>query len=196
TPDILHEYLQIGGRPAFQVRLVLAATLAASYGIYSGFELCENRAAPGTEEYRNSEKYQIRAWDWDRPGNIIDLVAKVNKIRHQNRALHDNDRLRFYAINNDQIIFYAKTTEDLSNIIMVAVNLDTERPQTGWVQIPLDEIGIGKDETFQVHDLISNARYLWRGEFNYIGLDPAVCPAHIFKVRRKRSTKRDFDHFR
>ncbi|MBI3804581.1 MAG: alpha-1,4-glucan--maltose-1-phosphate maltosyltransferase [Nitrospirae bacterium] len=185
TPDILHAYLQTGGRPAFQARLVLAATLAANYGIYSGYELCESRAVPGTEEYQDSEKYQVRAWDWERPGNIKELVARVNRIRGENRALHFNDRLRFCAINNDQILCYTKTTEDLSNSLLIAVNLDPHHPQYGWVQVPIHELGIETDESYPVHDLITDVRYQWRGEWNYIRLDPAVMPAHIFSVNPK-----------
>lgn len=195
TPDILHEYLQTGGRPAFQVRLVLAATLAANYGIYSGFELCENRAVRGTEEYLDSEKYQVRAWDWDRPGNIKALVARVNQIRRENPALHANDRLRFYTTDNDQLICYAKTTEDLSNIILVAVNLDPHHLQHGWVEVPIDELGIAPGEPYQLHDLISGDRYLWHDAWNYIRLDPMLSPVHIFRVRRKIHSERDFDPF-
>ncbi|MCG3113204.1 MAG: alpha-1,4-glucan--maltose-1-phosphate maltosyltransferase [Candidatus Manganitrophus sp. SB1] len=195
TPDILHEYLQTGGRPAFQVRLVLAATLAANYGIYSGFELCENRAVRGTEEYLDSEKYQVRAWDWDRPGNIKALVARVNQIRRENPALHANDRLRFYTTDNDQLICYAKTTEDLSNMILVAVNLDPHHLQHGWVEVPIDELGIAPGEPYQLHDLIGGDRYLWHDAWNYIRLDPMLSPVHIFRVRRKIHSERDFDPF-
>lgn len=195
TPDILHEYLQTGGRPAFQIRLILAATLAASYGIYSGFELCEKRALPGTEEYLDSEKYQVRVRDWNRPGHIKELVARVNQIRENNPALHFNDRLRFYQSSNDQILCYAKTTEDLKNIILVAVNLDPHYPQDGWVQVPIHELGIEPNESYQVHDLITNVRYLWHGEWNYVRLDPALFPAHLFRVRRKIHSEKDFDPF-
>lgn len=195
TPDILHEYLQTGGRPAFQVRLVLAATLAANYGIYSGFELCENRAVRGTEEYLDSEKYQVRAWDWDRPGNIKALVARVNQIRRENPALHANDRLRFYTTDNNQLICYAKTTEDLSNMILVAVNLDPHHLQHGWVEVPIDELGIAPGEPYQLHDLISGDRYLWHDAWNYIRLDPMLSPVHLFRMRRKIHSERDFDPF-
>jgi len=194
TPDILHEYLQTGGRPAFQIRLILAATLAASYGIYSGFEICENRALHGSEEYLDSEKYQIRAWNWNKPGHIKELIARVNQIRQNNPALHFNDSLRFCQINNDQIICYLKSTEDLSNIILVAVNLNPHHPQDGWVQVPIHALGIGPTESYQLHDLITNVRYLWQGEWNYVRLDPAVLPAHLFRVRRKIEGK-DFDPF-
>jgi starch synthase (maltosyl-transferring) len=195
TPDILHEYLQTGGRPAFQIRLILAATLAASYGIYSGFELCENRAVPGTEEYLDSEKYQIRVWDWGRPGNIKEWITRVNQIRQENPALQSNDRLRFCTIDHPQLLCYLKTTEDLSNILLAAVNLDPHHPQEGWVQVPVHALGIAPDESYQVHDLLSGARYLWQGEWNYIRLDPAVLPAHLFRIRRKIHSEKDFDQF-
>ncbi|HET6371564.1 MAG TPA: alpha-1,4-glucan--maltose-1-phosphate maltosyltransferase, partial [Nitrospiria bacterium] len=144
TPDILHEYLQTGGRPAFVVRLVLAATLGGSYGIYGpAFELCENRAVAGTEEYQDSEKYQIRQWNLDRPGNIKELIARVNAIRRENPALQLDRRLQFYPVDNEQLICYAKTTEDLSNVIMVVVNLDPHHPQEGRVEVPLETLGIG-----------------------------------------------------
>lgn len=195
TPDILHEYLQTGGRPAFQIRLILAATLAASYGIYSGFELCENRSLHGTEEYLDSEKYQIRAWNWNRPGHIKELIARVNQIRQENPALHFNDRIRFCQINNDQMICYLKSTEDLSNIILVAVNLNPHFPQDGWVQVPIHELGIDPNESYQVHDLITHVRYLWHGEWNYVRLDPTILPAHIFRIRRKIHSEKDVDAF-
>ncbi|MDC4223828.1 MAG: alpha-1,4-glucan--maltose-1-phosphate maltosyltransferase [Candidatus Manganitrophus sp.] len=195
TPDILHEYLQTGGRPAFQIRLVLAATLAASYGIYNGFELCENRAVPGTEEYLDSEKYQIRAWDWNSPGNIKAWVTRINQIRQENPALQANESLRFCTIDNPQLLCYLKTTEDLSNILLAAVNLDPHHPQEGWVQVPIHTLGIAPGESYQVHDLLSGARYLWQGEWNYVRLDPAAFPAHLFRVRRKIHSEKDFDPF-
>jgi len=125
TPDILHEYLQKGGRPAFMIRLVLAATLSSVYGIYSSFEICENRAkAPGSEEYLNSEKYELKAWDWDRPGNIQELIARVNRIRRENPALQQYKNLEFYPSQNESILCYGKRTQDNSNVIVVVVNLD------------------------------------------------------------------------
>lgn len=184
TPDILHEYLQKGGRAAFQIRLILAATLGASYGIYSGFELCEARAVPGTEEYLDSEKYQIQAWDWDRPGHIKDLVTVINRIRKENRALHFDRRLRFYPIDDDQLLCYAKTTEDLSNMILVIVNLDPVHPHEGWTVLSLKEFGMAEGERYEVEDLIDGARYTWQGASNYARLDPMKCPAHIFRIHR------------
>lgn len=199
TPDILHEYLQYGGRPAFIIRLVLAATLGATYGIYGPpFELCVGQALRhGSEEYLDSEKYQLRSWNLDSPGHIRDFVTRVNQIRRENPALHDNRHLRFYPTDNDKLICYGKSTPDLSNIILVVVNLDPYHTQSGWIQLPVAEmnLGAGVDETFQVHELIGDARYLWSGESNFVQLDPQVCPAHIFRVRRKIKTERDFDYY-
>jgi len=196
TPDILHEYLQSGGRPAFQVRLVLAATLAGSYGIYGPpFELCEAEAIPGTEEYAHSEKYEIRFWDLDRPGNLRDFIARVNQIRRENPALRFDERLRFYPVDNEQLLFYGKSTPDLENIVLVVVNLDPHHPQSGWVHVPLDELGLDPHQPYQVHDLLGDARYLWHGSRNYVALDPRAAPAHIFRVRRRIRTERDFDYF-
>ncbi|MGH9324785.1 MAG: alpha-1,4-glucan--maltose-1-phosphate maltosyltransferase [Vicinamibacteria bacterium] len=196
TPDILHEFLQFGGRPAFQVRLVLAATLGASYGIYGpAFELCESRAVPGTEEYLDSEKYQIRRWENERPGNLRSFIARVNRIRRENEALHHNRNLQFFEVDNDRLIFYGKTTPDLSNIVLIAVNLDPHHPQSGWLSLPLEELSLDGSQGYQVHDLLSDARYLWHGSKNYVRLDPRESPAHIFRVRRKIRTERDFDYY-
>ncbi|WP_435016998.1 alpha-1,4-glucan--maltose-1-phosphate maltosyltransferase [Tundrisphaera sp. TA3] len=195
TPDILHESLQVGGRPGFQLRLVLAATLGATYGIYGPpFEQCVGQAwKPGSEEYLDSEKYQIRHWDLDAPGNLRDFIARVNTIRRENPALHQDRNLRFYHIDNDEMIVYGKATADLSNIIIVVVNLNPHHAQSGWLRLPTEELGLGSD--YQVHDLLSDARYLWHGEWNYVRLDPFTVPAHIFRVRRKVKNERDFDYF-
>ncbi len=196
TPDILHEYLQTGGRAAFQARLVLAGTLAASYGIYGpAFELCEGRAVPGTEEYQDSEKYQVRAWDRDHPGHIRDLIVRVNAARHDNAALQFDHRLRFHPVDNDQLLCYSKSTPDLANLVLVVVNLDPHHVQTGWVRLPLPELGLPHDQPFQVHDLLGDGRYLWQGEVNFVQLDPHACPAHLFVVRRRIKTERDFDYY-
>ncbi|MDY6910613.1 MAG: alpha-1,4-glucan--maltose-1-phosphate maltosyltransferase [Thermodesulfobacteriota bacterium] len=195
TPDILPEYLQFGGRPAFLVRLVLAATLSASYGIYCGFELCEARAVPGTEEYLDSEKYQVRHWDWDRPGNLRDFIRRINTIRRENPALHSNEGLRFYDSENDHLIFFGKTTRDLSNIILVVVNVDPFQTREGWVHVPLEDLGIAPDEVFQVHDLIGEGRYFWQGSRNFVRLNPAASPAQIFRIRRRLKREHDFDYF-
>jgi len=197
TPDILTEYLQYGGRPAFMARLILAATLSANYGIYGpAFELCENRALrQGSEEYLDSEKYQIRPWNIGSPDSLKGLVARVNEIRRENPALQSDWSLRFHAVDNDQLIVYSKATEDLSDIILVIVNLDPHYKQSGWVEIPLADFQLAPNQSYQVHDLLTGARYLWQGARNYVELSPSVLPGHIFKVRRRVRTERDFDYF-
>jgi starch synthase (maltosyl-transferring) len=184
TPDILHEYLQRGGPPAFQIRLVLAATLGASYGIYSGFELAENvPIRPGSEEYLDSEKYQIKIRDYDRPGNLKELIARVNAIRRAQPALQSDWSLRFLGSDNPQIIAYSKRAGD-SDPVVAVVNLDPFHMQHGWIHLPLADWGLTADEAFEVHDLLTDERYYWRGEWNYVRLDPAIRPAHIATVRR------------
>jgi starch synthase (maltosyl-transferring) len=197
TPDILTEFLQFGGRPAFMIRLLLAATLGASYGIYGpAFELCENRAVrPGSEEYLDSEKYQIRHWDIDNPDSLRSLIARVNHIRRENPALQDDWSLRFHPVDNDQLIVYSKATEDLSNVIVVVVNLDPHHIQSGWVDLPMDAFQLDPRQPYQVHDLLTDARYFWHGSHNYVELNPQAMPAHIFRLRRLVRTERDFDYF-
>ncbi|MBI2941032.1 MAG: hypothetical protein HYY04_11410, partial [Chloroflexi bacterium] len=184
TPDILPAILQRGGRPAFTMRLVLAATLSSTYGIYSGFELCESEAIPGREEYRNSEKYQHKVWDWDRPGNIKSTVAQVNRIRRENPALQLYKNLRFYPAGDDHVLFYGKMTPDRSNVVLVAVNLDPFQPHDSAIEVPLHGIGLDRDEFYQVEELLSGARYLWRGAHQRIRLDPQIEPAAILRVQR------------
>lgn len=184
TPDILPFVLQEGGRPAFMIRVALAATLASLYGIYSGFELCENQALPGREEYLDSEKYQFKERDWNTPGNIKDWIARLNKIRKENRALQFYDNLRFHHADSDAILFYSKMTIARDNIILVVVNLDPHRKQSAYVDVPIDQFGSMEADIYQVHDLISDARYTWRGRRNYVELDPEIQPVHIFRVRR------------
>jgi starch synthase (maltosyl-transferring) len=196
TPDILHEYLQTGGRAAFQTRLVLAATLVGSYGIYGPpFELCVGDALPGTEDYRDSEKYEVRHWDLDAPGSLQPLVTLLNRIRRDNPACRHDRRLRFFPIDNGALIAYGKTTPDLSNVLIVVVNLDPHHPQSGFLELPLRELGIDPEQSYQVDDLLGGARYLWQGPRNYIALDPQALPAHVFRVRRRIRTEQDFDYF-
>ncbi|HEY9419636.1 MAG TPA: maltotransferase domain-containing protein [Candidatus Udaeobacter sp.] len=184
TPDILPFVLQDGGRPAFMIRVLLAATLSTLYGIYSGYELCENEALPGREEYLDSEKYQWKERDWDAPGNIKDWITRLNKIRKENRALHFYDNLRFYHADNDAILFYGKMTPARDNIVLVVVNLDPHRKQNSYIDVPIDQFGQMESDVYQVHDFLSDARYTWRGRQNYVELDPEIQPAHIFRVRR------------
>lgn len=184
TPDILPFHLQEGGRPAFLVRAVLAATLSSVYGIYSGFELCENAALPGREEYLDSEKYQWKERDWNAPGNIKDWITRLNRIRKENRALHFYDNLRFYEADNDAILFYGKMTPARDSIILIVVNLDPSAAQNSFIHIPVEEFGAMNSDEYQVHDLLTDERYIWRGSRNYVELDPHTRPAHIFRVRR------------
>jgi starch synthase (maltosyl-transferring) len=197
TPDILSEYLQFGGRPAFMVRLVLAATLGASYGIYGpAFELMESSPRePGSEEYLNSEKYEIRSWNRESPDSLKDLIARVNQIRKENPALKSDRRLRFHEIDNEQIVCYTKHSEDGANVIAVAVNLDPHHVQSGWVKIPVESFGIDPLESYQAHDLLSGARFVWHGERNFVQLDPQTAPAHILRLRRRIRREQDFDYF-
>jgi len=197
TPDILTEYLQWGGRPPFMIRALLASTLGASYGIYGpAFELCEHRAIEaGTEEYLHSEKYEIRHWDLDRPESLRGLLARINRIRRENPALQQDHTLRFHPIDNDQLMCYSKCTEDRSNIIVVVANLDYRYTQAGWVDLALDTLGLDAKQPYQVHDLLSDARYLWHGSRNYVQLNPHVMPAHVLRVRRRVRTERDFEYF-
>jgi starch synthase (maltosyl-transferring) len=184
TPDILPTYLQTGGRPAFLIRAVLATTLSTVYGIYSGFELCENVPVPGKEEYLNSEKYQFKERDWNAPGNIKPYITKLNQIRRENRALHEYENLRFHPFDNDQILFYSKATDGLDNIILVFVTVDPYNAQSGFASVPLDLFGLGENETYQLHDLLTGERFLWRGRRNFVMLNPHERPAHIFRLRR------------
>ena len=184
TPDILPFVLQEGGRPAFMIRVALAATLSPLYGIYSGYELCENEALPGREEYLDSEKYQYKNRDWNAPGNIKDWIARLNKIRKENRALQGYTNLRFHDAENDAILFYSKMTAARDNIILVVVNLDPHRKQNSFVYVPIESFGQMDSDAYQVQDLLSGATYTWRGRRNYVELDPDVQPAHIFLVRR------------
>jgi starch synthase (maltosyl-transferring) len=194
TPDILHEYLQQGGRPAFMVRLILAATLSPSYGIYSGFELCESRAlSPGSEEYLDSEKYQYKAWDWNRPGNIKELVTTVNRIRRAHPALALARNIRFLESSNPNIIAYAKITPDLADVLVMVVNLEPHSVQDGTIRLVPElfhqaergkPVTGGVPASFELTDLLTESTYTWRGEWNYVRLDPTWMPAHILHVKQ------------
>ncbi len=185
TPDILPLFLQTGGRPAFLIRAVLASTLSTVYGIYSGFELCENVPIPNREEYLNSEKYQFKERDWDAPGNIKAYLTQLNRIRGENRALQIYENLEFHGVENDQILFYSKATASLDNIILIAVSLDPFHTQSGFASVPVDRFGIGENEAYQVEDLLTSERFVWRGRRNFVMLEPNSRPAHIFRVRRQ-----------
>jgi starch synthase (maltosyl-transferring) len=197
TPDILTEQLQTGGRPAFMQRLVLAATLGASYGIYGpAFELQESQPLEeGSEEYLDSEKYEIRDWELERPESLADFIGRVNRIRKENPALQSDRSLCFHRIDNDELIAYSKCTEDRANVVLTVVNLNPRLTQEGWLELDLDPLGVDPDQSFQVHDLLTEARHVWQGSRNLVRLDPSVFPAHVFRIRARVRTEHDFESF-
>jgi starch synthase (maltosyl-transferring) len=196
TPDILPQYLQYGGRPAFIIRLILAATLSASYGIYGpAYELCVDQAVEGREEYLNSEKYEIKQWDWNAKGNIRGVVERVNRIRRQNPAMQSIRNIELYSIDNEAMLCYGKTTPDRSNIIVTVVSIDPHHRQAGWVRLPLDHLEIEPHRPFLAHDLMTDDKYIWQGEMNYVELDPRIMPGHILHIRKRLRRETDFDYF-
>jgi starch synthase (maltosyl-transferring) len=197
TPDILTATLQYGGRGAFMARLVLAATLSATYGIYGpAYEHMEATARePGSEEYLDSEKYEIRQRDLARADSLAPFIGRINRIRSDNPALHANDGLRFLPVDNEQLIAYARYTPALDNVILCVVNLDPHHVQSGWVEVDLGAFGLEPHMQFQVHDLVTDARYLWQGARNYVSLDPQRVPAHVLRLRRHLRREQDFDYF-
>jgi starch synthase (maltosyl-transferring) len=197
TPDILPESLQVGGRAAFMTRLVLAATLAGNYGIYGPpFEHGWSAPRePGSEEYLDSEKYQLHTHDIDRPDSLRHFIARVNAIRRDSPALAHRGELKFHNPDNEQIICYSRSAPDLSDVVIVIANLDPHHRQSAWVELPIAEMSLPGDRPYQMHDLLTDARYLWHGNRNYVELDPASSPAHIFRVRRRARSERDFEYF-
>lgn len=197
TPDILPQFLQYSGRPGFVIRLILAATLGASYGIYGpAFELCDQRPIEiGREEYLDSEKYEIKNWNYDSPDNLTETITRINRIRRQNPAFHSNETLVFHPTDNEQIIAYSKHSGDRENVLLIVVNLDPHHTQSGWVTFDLARHGLELADTYQAHELITGARYLWHGRKNYAELDPRFVPAQIFRIRRRVRTEQDFDYF-
>ena len=192
TPDILHKLLQEGGRPAFMQRVILAATLTANYGIYGpAYELCENAPAkplPGktdSEEYLNSEKYEIRQRDRNSPGSLVPLITLLNQIRRANPALQTNRSLHFHPVDNPNLLCYSKSTPGFENTILLAVNLDPFNEQAGWTNLDLDRLGIPSDQDFIVEDLLTGTRYTWHDHRNFVALRPQVQPAHLFRVIRQ-----------
>ncbi|HET7705698.1 MAG TPA: alpha-1,4-glucan--maltose-1-phosphate maltosyltransferase [Thermoanaerobaculia bacterium] len=194
TPDILTEYLQYGGRPAFTIRLVLAATLSANYGIYGpAYERMVHQAREaGSEEYLDSEKYEVKHWA-QTDDDLSDFIAVVNRIRRENPALQNNTSLRFHRTDNEQIVCYSKASGE--NVIICVVNVDPHNTHAGWVDLDLAALGLEAGRAFQVHDLLSGARHSWQGARNYIQLNPHVVPAHIFRIRRRVRTERDFEYY-
>ncbi len=197
TPDILTEQFQYGNRATFLARLALAATLSSNYGMYGpAYELLEHiPLTHGKEEYLNSEKYEIRHWNLDAPHSLREFIGRVNHVRRANPALQHNNSLRFLTIENDQLIAYSKSSPDGSNVIITIVNLDPHYTQSGWVEVPLVELGIDPNQPYQVHDLLTDTRYQWNGAWNYVELNPASMPVHIFRVMRRVRTEHDFEYY-
>jgi starch synthase (maltosyl-transferring) len=197
TPDILPESLQVGGRAAFMARLVLAATLSGNYGIYGPpFEHGWSRPRqPGSEEYLDSEKFQIHHHDVHRPDSLKDFIARVNAIRRESPALAHSGGLTFHTAENEKIICYSRTASEQSDTVLVIVNLDPNHRQSAWIDLALTELDLLADRPYQMHDLLTDARYLWHGNRNYVQLDPASTPAHIFRVRRRARSERDFEYY-
>jgi starch synthase (maltosyl-transferring) len=197
TPDILHEHLQIGGRPAFLARFILAATLGASYGIYGpAFELLQSTARePGSEEYFDSEKYEIRRWNLDDPHSLRRVIALVNRIRRENPALQQDHSLRFHGVSNDYLLCYSKESADGQNLLLMVVNLDPYHTHHGFTDLDLEALGLDHHQPFQAHDRLTGARYQWHGGRNYVELDPHSSPAHILAIRRYVRTEQDFSYY-
>jgi starch synthase (maltosyl-transferring) len=192
TPDINPYFLQRSGRPGFLIRAALATTLSGLWGMYSGFELCEGTPVPGKEEYLDSEKYEIRAWDWHRPGNIIHEITTLNRIRKENPALQSHLGIRFLNASDDNILYFVKSTAPVSstepfgdNVILVAINLDPHAAHEASIELPLWELGLPDDGALELDDLIAGGRLTWHGKFQNIRLDPFVFPYAIWRVRHK-----------
>jgi starch synthase (maltosyl-transferring) len=197
TPDILHEVLQHGGRPAFEFRLVLAATLAATYGVYGpAYELQEHvPIAPGSEEYLNSEKYEIRRWDLRRADSLAPLIAAVNRIRREHPALQSNDGLAFHSIDDERLIAYSKRTPDRSDVVLTVVNLDPDQTRSATLELPLEELGLDPQRAFEAVDLLGGKTLVWQGPHSRVELDPAVCPALILHLRPGVRSETEYEHY-
>jgi starch synthase (maltosyl-transferring) len=182
TPDILPFFLQTGGRAAFQIRLFLAATLGTSYGIYSGFELCEATPVPGKEEYLNSEKYELKVWDWNRPGHIKEDIRRLNMLRQSSPALQSFANVTFYNAWNDHVLYFGKATPDKRDFLLFAVNLDPHTPQGAHFEVPLWEFDLPDDATIQAEDLVTGQPFAWTGKVQHMWLDPKERPYMIWRL--------------
>jgi len=197
TPDILTEYLQVGGRPAFMTRLVLAAMLSPNYGIYGPpFEHCWSAPRePGSEEYLDSEKYQVHNHDLKRMDSLSEFIARVNHIRREFPVFQTNNPPQFHEVDNDEIICFSRMSPDKSQLILVVVSLDPHHQQSGWVDLPLEDLSLEETHPYQVHDLLGDSRFLWNGARNFVELDPRSSPAHIFQIRRRVRSEHDFEYY-
>jgi starch synthase (maltosyl-transferring) len=185
----------VGGRAAFMTRIVLAATLSASYGIYGpAFELGEHRPrAPGSEEYLDSEKYQRRLWDLEREDSLASFITRLNRIRREQPALQQDWELEFLTLDNPQMLAYMKTAG--TDAVVVVVNLDPHNLHSGWLEMPLERLGLQANSSYRMQDLLGGGNYLWQGARNFVALDPQGVVAHVFVVRRQLRTEREFDYF-
>jgi starch synthase (maltosyl-transferring) len=197
TPDILTEFLQTTGRNGFTLRFCLAALLGANYGIYGpAFEhFVSEPVRHGSEEYLNSEKYEVRHWDLKRSESLAEFIALVNRIRRENPALQNDHSLRFHEVSNDQLLCFSKRSPDENNVVLVVVNLDPYHRHTGFVQLPLEELGVEGARPYQMHDLLTGARYIWHGSRNYVEIDPSSVPAQVFRMLRRMRTEQQFEYF-
>lgn len=196
TPDILPEVLQYGGRPAFVIRFILAATLSSNYGIYGPpFELFVKEALPGKEEYRDSEKYEIRCWDWEKAAHMRELIARINRIRRDNPALQTTWNVHFCETDNDNLLGFVKATEERDNLLMIVVNLDPFHTQKGKIRLPMSSLGLSPGHPFLAHDLLGEGRNIWHSEWNTIELDPHQLPAAVFRLYPRLRREQDFDYF-
>jgi starch synthase (maltosyl-transferring) len=194
TPDIFPEHLVHGGRAAFIARVIMAGTLSSSYGIYGPtYELMEHEPRAGVEELAKSEKYQLRAWNLDHPDSLRPVITRLNGIRRSHPALHDMRSLRFHKSDNDLLLAYSKRRGD--SVVLVVVNLDPYHTHRGWLELDLEALGVEADRSFQVHDLLSGARFTWYGQRNFVELAPDQMPAHIFEVRRFARSENQFEYF-
>ena len=194
TPDIFPEQLVHGGRPAFVQRLVLAATLGASYGIYGpSYELCEREPRPGVEELARNEKYQIRTWDLARPDSLRHVIARLNQIRRAHPALQQTATLRFHPTDNDLVMAYSKRAGH--DVILVVVNLDPYHVHRAWLTLDLAALGIPEDAAYQAHDLLGGSRFAWHGARNFVELDPQQSPAHIFAIHTLVRSEHQFEYY-
>jgi starch synthase (maltosyl-transferring) len=182
THDINPRYLQQSGRPGFQTRLILGATLGGTYGVYNGFEICESEPVPGKEEYLNSEKYEIRTWDFDKPDNIKWDIQFINRLRREHPSLQDFTSLAFYNAWNDNIIYYGKRTADRSNFLLFHVCLDPHNQQGADFEVPLWELGLPDDASIEVEDLVTGHHFTWHGKYQHIHLDPYYKPYAIWRL--------------
>jgi starch synthase (maltosyl-transferring) len=184
TPDILPEHLQNAGPQMFRIRAALAATMSSTWGMYSGYELCENDPYPGKEEYNHSEKYELKQRDYNKPGNITAFIRMLNLIRRDNPALHLYDNLSFHGSDHDQVLCYSKVTPDFSNRILCVISHDPHHPAGGMVHLDLAALGLDGSRPFKVTDLLHNQSYEWKGADNYVGLNPHGTSMHLFKVEQ------------